>query len=427
MPQTWAELRDKVELLLEDTGNSIWSTARIDGCMEDSLQEISDTAPYIRREELEATNKSGEASSTSAGELVDASKSQFEASDVGKVVWNITDTTIALVTAYTDADTLVLDSDIMASGESYKILQKECVNNKQFNLEDITDWMGGGDTRGIIRVEYPIGADPANNRNFAINRDILTIGYDGTITDNAKVYLEYKAVQRVSRLTDLAGAVKVEHAAGVSEIDIDGLESSGTIYENDEFTIAGVQGTYRVTADGTISSNEVANLAFYPALLAIAADDAVVTFKKSTLHTTLERILIKMAAGHAAIREPLVYLNAFEGDASKFSALTTSVTNMTARIEEAVSNINDARGFFNKANVGRPEQEYLASARQEMNSAASYLGQAKGHIDHLNQRLANIKVAFNYKAWGEERLAEARAELYRNAGRRGIRKNLSAG
>jgi hypothetical protein len=65
------------------------------------------------------TGKSGVASATTASHLVDATKSQFVAGDVGKTVWNKIDNTYATVTAYNSTSDLTLDTDIMVSGEDY--------------------------------------------------------------------------------------------------------------------------------------------------------------------------------------------------------------------------------------------------------------------------------------------------------------------
>lgn len=65
--------------------------------------------------------RAGAASATTASHLIDATKSQFVAADVGRKVFNWTDTTTATITAYTSTSDVTLDTDIMASGEYYTI------------------------------------------------------------------------------------------------------------------------------------------------------------------------------------------------------------------------------------------------------------------------------------------------------------------
>jgi len=71
--------------------------------------------------ELNVTSKLGTASATTANHLIDTTLSQFTAGDLGKWVYNSTDKTYAIVTAYNSSSDLTLDTDIMASGEAYEL------------------------------------------------------------------------------------------------------------------------------------------------------------------------------------------------------------------------------------------------------------------------------------------------------------------
>ena len=65
--------------------------------------------------------RSGVATATTADHLIDTTKKQFIASDVGKIIYNVTDGTTATITDYTSPSDVTLDTDIMAEGESYEI------------------------------------------------------------------------------------------------------------------------------------------------------------------------------------------------------------------------------------------------------------------------------------------------------------------
>ena len=64
--------------------------------------------------------ESGSATSTSANNLVDTAAT-FTDNLVGYIVYNTTDNTVATVNSISDANTLVLSADIMASGENYTL------------------------------------------------------------------------------------------------------------------------------------------------------------------------------------------------------------------------------------------------------------------------------------------------------------------
>jgi len=64
--------------------------------------------------------ESGKATSTSVNNLVDTAAT-FTDNLVGYIVYNTRDNTVATVNSITDANTLVLSTDIMASGDGYTL------------------------------------------------------------------------------------------------------------------------------------------------------------------------------------------------------------------------------------------------------------------------------------------------------------------
>jgi len=76
--------------------------------------------------------RSGVATATTADHLIDTTKNQFAASDVGKIIYNVTDKTTATITDYTSPSDVTLDADIMADGESYEIY---CVYGEEIVVE----------------------------------------------------------------------------------------------------------------------------------------------------------------------------------------------------------------------------------------------------------------------------------------------------
>jgi len=65
--------------------------------------------------------RSGVATATTADHLIDTTKNQFAAGDVGKIIYNTTDKTTATITGFTSPSDVTLDTDIMAEGEGYEI------------------------------------------------------------------------------------------------------------------------------------------------------------------------------------------------------------------------------------------------------------------------------------------------------------------
>ena len=314
MALTYAEIRDLIEQKLQDTSNATWATGEIDGYIRDALKSIAQFKPHITRESFRIESRFGTATTTTASKLVDSTKSQFVSGDVDKVVFNDTDNTWAVITAFDSATILSLSKDIMASGEEYKIFNKDSRSNREINIENIGDYLD------ILNVEYPTMRVPASYQKFSIYGKILELQPSVALADSdptkspavdTEVFIFVARAERLNIMTDLAGAVNLVagYAVESTSMVVDGLQASGTIYENTEFTIATARGIYRTTANATIATNE-ATISFWPGLANAVSNNDVVTFVGSTLSASLEDVLIDWATGLCMINKAMKYLNA---------------------------------------------------------------------------------------------------------------------
>lgn len=127
--------------------------------------EVWDTGGDFDNRVLTAT-----ADATEALKLHDADGG-FEAGDVGATIWNTTDNTYALVTAFVDAGELTLDTDIMVNGEGYKLFRSwfVCPADGKYLVCGSLGLDSPADTVAIIcaiyvnatldsRLQIPIGA-----------------------------------------------------------------------------------------------------------------------------------------------------------------------------------------------------------------------------------------------------------------------------
>jgi len=413
MPRTFANIIDLAEQKLQDTANAVWDSTELGLAYETVIQEYSDIKPYVRRETYDFETRYGAATSTTTGALVDATKSQFLAGDVGKVIHNTYDHTWAIVTAYVSATQLTLSKDIMASGEAYKIYNNECGSIQEVNIEDIDDYIR------IDTVEYPVGGYPPNNRTFiptGANGKILRIDLDNyalpdtnsTVTPppNKEIWVFFALNHFVSQLTDFAGTVNGALSAGGTTVTLAGLQSSGTIKKGQEITFASTRGVYRVTTDTTISSSAASNVPFYPALESGVADGAVVTFVKSTLKPDDEIILAEMIAGEAAISKANLYYQQTITAVSTLSTASTSIGNMSARITQAITDISSGRTEADKLSgviedasaeidkmAARITQAIadVASGRTEGGKLSAIIDEANTAIDTMTAKIAEAE------------------------------------
>lgn len=367
MALSYVNFKNKVELHLQDSGNTNFAAADLDDPISDACREAGGSVPHVIQVSFTIESRTGTASSTSSGNLVDATKSQFVAGDVGKDVYNTTDKTWARITTFTSTTTVALSKDIMAVNEKYEIYNAGCTQENQVNISDV------GDNAEIDHVEYPVGT----SRSWELIGNILTVKKT-TISDSrvltsgtqpdTEVIVWFKKRHLISQLTDLAADVNnvAGYSAGATSMAIDGLQATGTIEAGQEFTLANTRGTYTVTADATIAAN-AATISFFPALESAVANNVVITFTGSTLTPVLEPPVAELAAGLAARSKVMsLYKHAFDA-VTAVALTTTAITAVAARITQAIAD--------------------LASGRVEAAKISAILDTANTELDKIGARL----------------------------------------
>jgi len=167
--------------------------------IKEVLVEISLHRPYEVKETLTTCNRSGSATATTADHLIDTANAHFVAGDVGKTVHNSTDKTTAKVTAYNSESDLTLDTNIMASGESYTLYHLDGTSGKDLDISSITDLLE------VEKAEYPTRQSPQEFRNCIVFGDVLTLDVDSEPTDGDEVFLY---CHKVHQLTESASTLR---------------------------------------------------------------------------------------------------------------------------------------------------------------------------------------------------------------------------
>ena len=312
-PESFSTMVDLISQKLQDTGNSIWTDAELLLYMTEGLREISQKSPHIYMVEFLLESRQGSATSTSAGNLVDATNSQFVSGDVGKIVYNTKDRTWAYITTFTSATTVALSNDIMASGEGYRIFNKNCNHQKELYLGDMPDWLW------IDKIEFPVMEDlPRYVRWEKRGKNVIRLVTDeepeNTKNANAKkqVWVYFAMRHKLSQLTDLSAvtAASAGVAAAATSMALSGLQASGTIERGQEFTIANERSRaiYIVNANASVTAN-TASISFFPPIESSAASATVVTFESTSFPPQLEGIFADLVSGKAAMHKARTYIN----------------------------------------------------------------------------------------------------------------------
>jgi len=214
MAKTLSAIRGIVRQFLRDeyTGNTYeFADDELDLHISEALEDISKRRPYGVKEIVYASNKSGTATATTANHLIDTVNAQFVAGDVGKTVYNSTDKTTAKVTEYNSESDLTLDTDIMASGESYTLYCYGGTNGRDLNISSITGLIG----EKVEKAEYPTRQWPRDKKDVEVFGDIVTLKVDSEPADGDEVFLY---CHKVHQLTESASTL----TADLEKVLVDG-------------------------------------------------------------------------------------------------------------------------------------------------------------------------------------------------------------
>ena len=205
------------------------------------------TATYtITKDKISDVVEVGTTTSTTTNKLVDSVKLFSETVEAGDLVYNTTDNTIAIVSSVDNDTTLTLDTDIMVSGEGYKIFSKTSASIEVAEL-----------IRDYFKTEYyNLAVD-----GIWVDIDVtaqITSGTTTATTANKLVDTDNTFVRKLlpSSFTLTVNNVTDDTSATVSAVDDDNtLSVSSDIFESgEEYTITmsstASNGTPWITLDG---------------------------------------------------------------------------------------------------------------------------------------------------------------------------------
>ena len=415
-PQTYTALRTDALTYLQDAGSAIFATADLDLIMADALREFATISPYVARVPYTIESRYGQATATSANNLVDTYKGQFLAADVGKMVYNLNMKTWAVITSYASSTSVGLSKDIMQSTDAYKIFNKNTASAKQINISDVTDYIE------VVRAEYPFGTRRNVIHDWA-NPDIVEIDMAGEPQDSmalstrtqpdTQVFVYFNKRHKVSQLTDLSAVLAASCAAGATTISGSALQTAGTIEADQEFSIANVRGTYWTTVAVAVTATTAA-ISFYPPLeSAVASTGVVITFRQSTLKPQEEPVFVQYIAGKAAVSKSMLYYQQVNSTIATLAAATVAIAAVSGKVASATTLI--ASGTTNAAAM----TVQIAAATTEVGKIVTEVGLAMSALVSATSLINTVPLGGGAGDWWQQeagRLATAGGELQNAVG-----------
>jgi len=421
MVKAEATLVDEIEAILGDTSNEIFSAANdVRPAYLAGLKDISLISPYKVNHWMTARNKSRYISTATLSDLiepnyaiwpiklVDSDGGLISDSDLDNNRHNVewedgqirldinnypsaqtTDTLTGTVT-FSDGSTAISGSGTAFTTElraGYYIRKSGSTN--WYRIASVTDA-----TNLVLATSCATADDGADTVS-------LTSYWRNDVLVNCNK-VHYSTTQ-----TDVAGAVKGATAKGSWSIVVDAL-GTGVMDKNIIFTIAGVDGVYRNTATATITTNE-ATLTIEPALLGIAADNAVVTFYPTSLTPTLEEFAVQLGAAWCCINKASEaydgWLSITKASTGDIALYETEQALMNAEVDQSLTD-NDAGRTLNPNAVhtgSNPIATYLGIANMDLNGMKGFMATAAANVTKANFRMSSANFLISLRNLGFER------------------------
>ena len=366
-----------------------WADDDLNMCIETVLQEISEESPREVRETLYIEGRTGTATATTANHLIDTTKSQFVAGDVGKVIYNTADESEATITVYNSTSDVTLSADIMASGESYEMYDAGGADIRDLDVSGISDLIR------VEEIEYPVHKHPKEFRNFTRWGDVLRLDYDPIPEDDDAVYLYCGELHTLTETTSTLDG------------QLERLLIDGTI----AYAASNWVNKLRPQVNAAITLLTDCNTAVdnVSARVTQAIDDltsgrTLIGDMRAEAHTAIGKIAERIAQATDELVAGRVLINTVpQGEEPQ-----------TDHVNQAESQLRISTQYLNQAQAYLAEDadidKHQSLAAGELNNAVTYLNQADGYISEMSSRLSIGRVINDYRRWANDKMS-----LYRFA------------
>ncbi|KKN70388.1 hypothetical protein LCGC14_0430830 [marine sediment metagenome] len=460
---TDAELTDRVEEILEDGSNAIFTAASISSQLQDDLKTVSFYKPWEIRQTLFARDGSRELSLSTIDNLIDIDEVEYPIDRDPRAFRSFEENhQMLIMDIRAKPSATIQQKDILlTTGTENQVL----TGTVTFTANSTAVTGSGTAFSTELQVGYYISptsltawyrvASITDDTNLVLAEVVKTNdgGADtGTYYWFRPVYLYCNKNHYVEKTqTDLAGAIDL--VAGYAKdswmVHVDAL-GTGTMPRDMLFTIAGVDGVYRITDDATIGSSE-ADIFFDPPLKGVAADNSVVTFYASSLDKELESVLPDYTAAKVALNwvgdtrttqdNVRTILDTTNTELDKVGArLTNAVAHITSgageitdkraaaiteldlanqMIDDSETDLDAATSLINTVTIGdnpvgkriNSAMARLSNSRAEINLARGYLVPHSTGLAYSNLAARELQAANGYISEGTSYINEAMARL----------------
>lgn len=398
--KTNAELIDRVEEILEDSGNAIFTAADISSQFQDSITEASEFVSQLVKHIIPVTNGSKIIDISGITGLIDVDRAEYKVDKEPKQyrsfkVWG-DELHLDLETAPSASATGTLTGTLTFTTDSTAVTGSSTLFTTELEEGFYIQPSGGSTWYRIASI--------TDDTNLVLTAVAESDDNGADTADSTKYWREYaylfcRKIHTLTTLTDLAGAIDLVagYNAGAVLIHVDVL-GSGTIPKNTILTIAGVPGSYRVTADATIGSNET-DITISPGLAGRAPNNAVVTIRPSSLTPELERLLPELVAARVALNWIGDTRTSVDAVRVILDTVSTELGKVGARLTNAVAHIASGAGEIT---------DKRAAAIAELDLAPQMILDAETDLDAATSLINKVTRGDNPVG---ERIASARARL----------------
>ncbi len=426
---TSAELVERTEVILEDTGNAVFLADAISSQLQDALKKASFYIPWMVRQTLFAIAGSRELDLSTIDNLRYIQDIEYPIDRDPRRFRNFSEfhNTLRMDIDSKPTAGIQQKDNLLTTGQSNQVL----TGTVTFTANSTAVTGSGTAFTTELRVGYYISptsgtvwyrvAKITDDTNLVLAEVVKTAdggANTGTYYWFQPVYLYCAKNHYVEKTqTDFVGAIDL--AAGYAKdsgiVRVDAL-GTGTMPRDMLFTIAGVDGVYRITDDATIGTNE-ADIFFDPPLKGVAGNDAVVTFYGSSLTDELEAIIPDYTAGLVARNWVGNARTQIASAITLHTTITTAIGKLGTEAVLAIDDLAKSRTEINKVDISgvvtavNQIQKQVDRAEAEIKAGKAFIGKKNdAAIDLLNKVEERVDKAISDVGMAKSKIVDRTTE-----------------
>jgi hypothetical protein len=315
-------------------------------------------------------------------EFRDALRAALQDTDPENQIWADTELDQHLIRALFDINSV--------RPREQKTTLTTTVASKDLDISSLADRLD------VVKVEYRVGQDPQEFRNFTTWADVLTMDIDSLPSAAESVYIYWTSPHTLTTATSTLPAALVN-------LLLMGGEAFAALAWINKGRSQIVESITKLTSVDTALGLIAARVA--QAVTDLAAARLGIGLKATEANTAIEAMQARITQAVADIASGRALVNSLtRGSNAETDYLRVAATELNTATEY----LSKARGYLAE---DQPAQEKANLASHELNAAGGYINEARSRLTGISSKLNIAAMVRQYQADAMQKLALFKTEL----------------